>query len=44
VDHQLRPKLQDMISFLQRYTAGELHTPYQEVTLPLQAEEMDPPN
>jgi hypothetical protein len=39
-----RPKLQDMIGSLQQHVAGEPHNPYQEVTLPLQAEEMAPPN
>jgi hypothetical protein len=38
------PKLQDMIGSLQRHMAREPHTPYQEVTLPLQAKEMGPPN
>jgi hypothetical protein len=33
-----------MIGSLQWNTAGEPHTPYQEVTLPLQVEEMGPPN
>jgi hypothetical protein len=38
------PKLQDTTGSLQRHMAREPHTPYQEVTLPLQAEETGPPN
>jgi hypothetical protein len=38
------PKLQDTIDSLQRHPVGESHNPYQEVTLPLQAKEMVPPN
>jgi hypothetical protein len=37
------PKLLDMTDFLQQHTAEGPYTPYQEVTLPLQAEEMGPP-
>jgi hypothetical protein len=36
-------KLQDMLGSLQRHMAGEPHTLYQEVALPLQAKEMGPP-
>jgi hypothetical protein len=36
------PKLLDTTDFLQRHTAGGPYTPYQEVTLPLQAEDMGP--
>jgi hypothetical protein len=32
---QYGPKLKNVISFLQRHTAGEPYTPYQEVTLPV---------
>jgi hypothetical protein len=38
------PKLQDTIGSLQFHMAREPCTMYQEVILPLQAEEMDPPN
>jgi hypothetical protein len=37
------PKLLDTTGSLQRYMAGGPYTPYQELTLPLQAKEMDPP-
>jgi hypothetical protein len=38
------PKLLDTIYSLQRHTARESYTPYQETTPPLQAKEMGPPN
>jgi hypothetical protein len=38
------PKLQDTTGSLQWNTAGGPYTPYQEVTLPLEAEEMGPSN
>jgi hypothetical protein len=37
------PKLLDTTDFLQRHMDGGPYTPYQEVTLPLQAEEMGSP-
>jgi hypothetical protein len=33
-----------MTGFLQWHMAEEPYTPYREVTLPVQAEEMGPPN
>jgi hypothetical protein len=37
--HQLQPKILDTIGSLQRQTAEEPYTPYQEMVQPLQTEE-----
>jgi hypothetical protein len=36
--HRIRSKILDTIGSLQRQTAGEQYTPYQEIAPPLQAE------